>query len=312
MERNRLNYGEETAGISAILLFAFMFLDWFGVEFSEAGISVPGKNAWEALDYTPIVLVVAIFAALGVVALRLTRAKWVPAARANAVVAILGVISSLLILLRTIAPPPPSTPSEKTWDPPRSKERSKSRSFLRWRPPPGSPSVAVWQCGRSCASIAGPSESRRLERCPRRTRFSSEAANTGSSETGPSEQRVAKHVSLGRGNIDHILIGRAGIFTIETKSHRGPVRVDRIDPRMLKQAYAQRMLLERITGYRVEPLLVFSDAWLIGHPLASREGVSVIPARMLERYLSSQRPAVTSDRARLVHEQLAAAIESAL
>ena len=34
--------------------------------------------------------------------------------------------------------------------------------------------------------------------------------------------------SLGRGNVDHILIGPAGVFTIETKSHPGPVRVSRV------------------------------------------------------------------------------------
>ena len=31
--------------------------------------------------------------------------------------------------------------------------------------------------------------------------------------------------SLGNGNVDHILIGPAGVFTVETKSHPGPVRV---------------------------------------------------------------------------------------
>ncbi len=34
--------------------------------------------------------------------------------------------------------------------------------------------------------------------------------------------------SLGNGNVDHILIGPAGVFTVETKSNPGPVRVARI------------------------------------------------------------------------------------
>ena len=42
-------------------------------------------------------------------------------------------------------------------------------------------------------------------------------------------------VHLGRGNIDHVVLGRAGIFTIETKSHRGRIRSERIDSAMLKQ-----------------------------------------------------------------------------
>ena len=34
--------------------------------------------------------------------------------------------------------------------------------------------------------------------------------------------------SLGHGNVDHILIGPPGVFTIETKSHPGPIRVARV------------------------------------------------------------------------------------
>jgi Nuclease-related domain len=59
-------------------------------------------------------------------------------------------------------------------------------------------------------------------------------------------------VSTGRGNIDHILIGPAGIFTIETKSHPGRINADRIDSRMLKQAYAEAKIAERITGRRLQ------------------------------------------------------------
>jgi Nuclease-related domain len=68
-------------------------------------------------------------------------------------------------------------------------------------------------------------------------------------------------VQLDRGNIDHVLVGPAGIFTIETKSHRGRLRAGAIDPRVLKQAYAQAKALERITGLRAVPLLVFSSAY---------------------------------------------------
>src|ERR1700722_7836399 len=34
--------------------------------------------------------------------------------------------------------------------------------------------------------------------------------------------RVIHDASLGHGNVDHILVGPAGVFTIETKSHPGP------------------------------------------------------------------------------------------
>ena len=93
--------------------------------------------------------------------------------------------------------------------------------------------------------------------------------------------RALHDISLGRGNVDHVLVGPGGIFTIETKSHPGPIGIDRIDPKMLKQAYAEKKLLERITGFEVQPLLVFSRAYIVGDVPAHRRGVTVLPARML-------------------------------
>src|SRR5438132_10281710 len=98
------------------------------------------------------------------------------------------------------------------------------------------------------------------------------------------EWRVIHDASLGRGNIDHILVGPPGVFTVETKSHPGPVRVGRLHGATLRQAQAQQRALERIVGRPVEPLLVFSNAW-VDRPLARRKGVRVVPARMLLSYL---------------------------
>jgi hypothetical protein len=109
------------------------------------------------------------------------------------------------------------------------------------------------------------------------------------------EDWVAIHdVSLGRGNVDHVLVGPGGVFAIETKSHRGRISVERLDPRWLKQAYAERKLIERISGMDVQALLVFSEAWLVGSVPAQREGVTVLPARMLAWYLSRRRPVMSA------------------
>jgi Nuclease-related domain len=54
---------------------------------------------------------------------------------------------------------------------------------------------------------------------------------------------VLHDVSLGRGNIDHVVVGPGGTFTVETKSHRGSRRVDNLDARMLSQAYVEKKLL---------------------------------------------------------------------
>jgi hypothetical protein len=115
-------------------------------------------------------------------------------------------------------------------------------------------------------------------------------------------------VYLGRGNIDHILVGPAGTFTIETKANRGRIPLDRLDDAMLRQAYAERKLLEQISGLEVEALLVFSAAWLIGAPPVRRRGVVVLPARMLAGYLARRRP--TLDAAEV--EEIAARLRLAL
>lgn len=110
MDLDRLSTGEKIASVSAILLFVFMFFEWFGVEVSGVGgfsgtISGEGGNAWDALDFIPIVLVLTIAAALGVAALRLSDAAYEPPISANTVVTVLGVVSVLLILFRIVDPP---------------------------------------------------------------------------------------------------------------------------------------------------------------------------------------------------------------
>jgi hypothetical protein len=110
MDLNRLSDGEKITGISAILLFIFMFFDWFSVDVSggAGAFSVSasgGGSAWDALDNIPIFLVITIIAALAVVALRVSDSTYEPPVPANAIVAVLGAISVLLILYRIIDTP---------------------------------------------------------------------------------------------------------------------------------------------------------------------------------------------------------------
>ncbi len=107
MDLEKLSTGEKISAVSAILLFIFMFFDWFGVEVSGGGVNLTGGggNAWDTLDFIPIILVIAIVAAVGVAVLRLTEADFEPPVSLNAVVAALGIISALLILFRIIDPP---------------------------------------------------------------------------------------------------------------------------------------------------------------------------------------------------------------
>jgi hypothetical protein len=122
---------------------------------------------------------------------------------------------------------------------------------------------------------------------------------------------VLHDVSFGRGNIDHAVVGPGGVFAIETKSHPGRRSVDRIDPKMLAQAYAEKKTLETVTGIEVQPLLVFSRAYLIERMPAKRQGVTILPARMLVHYFSRRRPALSAEQAWQVHSRLALAVGQA-
>jgi hypothetical protein len=110
MDVDKLNTGEKIAGVSAVLLFIFMFFDWFGVEISGEGGSVSfgsgaGGNAWDALDFIPIILVITIVVALINVFLRLSDSDYEPPVSMNVAVTVLGGISVLLVLFRIIDPP---------------------------------------------------------------------------------------------------------------------------------------------------------------------------------------------------------------
>jgi uncharacterized membrane protein YhaH (DUF805 family) len=105
MDVDRLSTGEKIAGVSAVLLFIFMFFDWFSVSVGNGFYSATAGNAWDWLDVIPIILLLAIVAAVGVAVVRLTDAVFEPAISMNAVVAVLGAISFLLILYRIVSPP---------------------------------------------------------------------------------------------------------------------------------------------------------------------------------------------------------------
>lgn len=121
------------------------------------------------------------------------------------------------------------------------------------------------------------------------------------------EWTVVHDASFGHGNIDHILIGPPGVFTVETKSHPGPVRVGRVHGATIRQAQAQRDAIERAIGLHVEPLLVFSRAY-VDRPLARRKGVRVLPGRMLVRHLARDERRLSREQVREAAERLAEAL----
>ena len=121
------------------------------------------------------------------------------------------------------------------------------------------------------------------------------------------EWRVIHDAPTGHGNIDHVVIGRAGVFMIETKGHPGPVHVRRVHPATLRQVHAERKLIEEATGRSVEGLLVFSRAW-VDRPLAKRKGVRVVPARLLLKHLLEQPAVLPASEAEQAYRRLRSAL----
>jgi Nuclease-related domain len=143
----------------------------------------------------------------------------------------------------------------------------------------------------------------------RRDRGASAEEHVGSllEQLPASSWYVIHDASFGRGNIDHILIGPAGLFTVETKSHPGPVRVGRVHGATIRQAQAQRDAIEHVMAMRVEPLLVFSRAW-VDRPLARRKGVRVLPARVLIAHLRKRKEVLSPEQVEQAHERLRQAL----
>jgi hypothetical protein len=118
-------------------------------------------------------------------------------------------------------------------------------------------------------------------------------------------------INSGRGNIDHVLVGPAGIFTIETKSHRGQIHTAQIDASMLRQAYAEAKYVEKIIGsaeLKVEPMLVFSRAYLVPRGVCRRSGVTIAAAGMLAGHLGRRSATIPPDRVAQIYQRLTEAL----
>jgi hypothetical protein len=107
MDADRLSTGEKIAGASAVLLFIFMFFDWFKVEVSGGSFvgGSLGGNAWEWFTWIDLLMLLTIVVAVAVAVIRLTDAVFEPPFSLNAAVTILGGLCVLFILYRIIDPP---------------------------------------------------------------------------------------------------------------------------------------------------------------------------------------------------------------
>lgn len=110
MDVDRLSTGEKIAGVAAVLLFIFMFFDWYSVDVSVnggafVGTASGGGDAWEAFSLIDLFLLLTVIVTIAAVTIELTDALIEPPVSMSSIVAILGGISVLLILYRIIDTP---------------------------------------------------------------------------------------------------------------------------------------------------------------------------------------------------------------
>jgi hypothetical protein len=106
MDVNRLNRGEQIAGIAGVALILIMFIfDWFSV--SAAGGIGPsfGGNAWEVFDFIDIVLFITALSAIALALVAASATEVNAPVALSAVTAGLGILSTILVLYRIIDPP---------------------------------------------------------------------------------------------------------------------------------------------------------------------------------------------------------------
>jgi hypothetical protein len=108
MRLGKPSFGEVMAGLSAIVLYISTTYVWFGTELSsESAITLfsDNRNAWDTLAVIPSILLIAVFAALVTVTIRLVNPAEPKLLPADAAVAVLGLVSTLLIFFRIVDPP---------------------------------------------------------------------------------------------------------------------------------------------------------------------------------------------------------------
>lgn len=133
----------------------------------------------------------------------------------------------------------------------------------------------------------------------------------------PEGNFIIHEFNTGRGNIDHILVGPKGIFTLEVKSHRGTVTFDdgnllrdgkAFEKDFLKQAWAEcfaaREILAKwdIKEPKAEPLIIFSNAFV--KVMGKAKGIAVMNLKFLPTFLERLPDRMTTAEAGRIFNRL--------
>src|SRR3954449_4082329 len=103
VDTNRLRFGDMIAGGSAVLLFIFMFLPWYKGEVKGFGRSQSdSENAWSALGFGKIFLLILILIVIGAVVVRLIGEEAQIPVPLGPVILIAGALAALYVLFRIL------------------------------------------------------------------------------------------------------------------------------------------------------------------------------------------------------------------
>jgi hypothetical protein len=103
-DASRLRSGELIAGVSAVLLFIFMFLSWYGSP-GSFGLPNVSDDAWDAFSVIDLFLLLTVIVALALVVTQAMRRSPAIPVSLSVITTTLAGLSVLLILFRMIDPP---------------------------------------------------------------------------------------------------------------------------------------------------------------------------------------------------------------
>jgi hypothetical protein len=103
-DASRLRSGELIVGVSAVLLFIFMFLSWYGSP-GSFGLPNVSYDAWDAFSVIDLFLLLTVIVALALVVTQATRRSPAIPVSLSVITTTLAGLSVLLILFRMIDPP---------------------------------------------------------------------------------------------------------------------------------------------------------------------------------------------------------------
>ncbi len=112
MDTSKIGFGDMVAAASALLLFLFLFLPWYGLEVSGnlggASITAEGPDtfsAWESFSFVDILLFLLVLAVIGLVAAKAAGALPDLPQPSALIIAEAGGVALLLVLFRLLATP---------------------------------------------------------------------------------------------------------------------------------------------------------------------------------------------------------------